>query len=96
MPVMNKPALIAEIAEKMGETKAATERFINAFQESVMDHVSGGTEVKVSNFVAFAPAIRSARVMKNPRTGEDLEVPEAKTVRIRPLKGFRDRMADAD
>jgi nucleoid DNA-binding protein len=94
MPVINKPDLIAEIAEEMNKPKAEIERFINVFQDSVMQHVSEGREVKVSGFAAFSPGIRSARIMKNPRTGEDLEAPEKRTVRIHPLKKFRDKMAE--
>lgn len=33
MTVMNKPELIAKIAEETGESKAATERFLDAFQK---------------------------------------------------------------
>jgi len=96
MPVLNKPDLIAEIAEKTGESKAATERFLNAFQETVVDSVVDGVEVKISGFAAFSPSTRSARIMKNPRTGEDIEVPETKTVRMRVLKAFRDRISGRD
>lgn len=96
MPVLNKPGLIAEIAEKTGESKAATERFLNAFQETVVDSVDNGLEVKISGFAAFAPAVRSARLMKNPRTGEDIQVPETKTVKVRILQAFRNRIAGKD
>lgn len=93
MSVLNKAALINEVAEATGNTKAATERFLVAFQDSVVGAVARGEEVKLTGFAAFAPVTRSARVMKNPRTGEDLNVPEAKTVRIRPLKHFRDAVS---
>lgn len=96
MPVLNKPDLIAKVAEKTGESKAATERFLNAFQETVVDSVAEGLEVKISGFAAFAPALRSARVMKNPRTGEDIQVPETKVVKIRVLKAFRDKISGRD
>lgn len=90
MSVLNKTALINEVAEATGSSKAATERFLAAFQDSVIAAVTRGDEVKLTGFAAFAPVTRAARVMKNPRTGEPLDVPEAKTVRIRPLKHFRD------
>lgn len=93
MSVLNKTALINEVAEATGSSKAATERFLAAFQDSVISAVTRGDEVKLTGFAAFAPVTRAARVMKNPRTGEPLDVPEAKTVRIRPLKHFRDSIA---
>lgn len=93
MPVLNKPALIAEIAAKTGESKASTERFLNAFQDIVVDAVSDGTEVKISGFVAFASGVRPARTMKNPRTGEDVQVAETKTIKVRAMKNFRDAVS---
>lgn len=96
MPVLNKPAIIAQIAEKTGNTKAETERFLNAFQEIVIDSVTQGIEVKLTGFVAFSKAVREARVMKNPRTTEEIEVPETSVPRLRALKHFRDRVAGRD
>lgn len=93
MSVLNKPQIIAKIAEETGESKAAAERFMNAFEKTVVDAVADGDEVKISGFAAFAPAVRSARVMKNPRNGEDIEVPESKTVRVRVLKAFKDKVS---
>jgi DNA-binding protein HU-beta len=95
MTVLNKTALISEIAEATGSTKAATERFLNAFQDSVVDSVARGEEVKLTGFAVFSPVTRAARIMKNPRTGEDLAVAEAKSVKIRPLKHFRDAITAA-
>lgn len=93
MSVMNKPQIVAQIAEKTGESKASVERFLNAFEETVVEAVANDTEVKITGFLAVASAVRSARVMKNPRTGDPIEVPEKKTVRVRVLKTFRDKVA---
>lgn len=94
MPVLNKPDLVALISEKTGESKASTERFINALKETVVDAVADGTEVKISGFFACRPVVRSARTMKSPSTGEDIAVPETRAVSIKPLKHFKDAVAD--
>lgn len=96
MSVLNKATLIDEVAEATGSSKAATERFLNAFQDKIIESVARGEEVKLTGFAAFTPATRAARTMKNPRTGEDLDVPAAKTVRIRALKRFRDAISGTD
>lgn len=90
---INKPTLIDEIAEKTGQTKADTDRFLTALEDVVTSHVVEGDDVKISGFVAFSPSVRAARVAKNPRTGEDLNIPESKVVRIRPLKAFKDKVS---
>lgn len=94
--MLNKADLVANIAEKTGETKAATERFVNAFQDLIIETVSKGEDVRLSGFASFTPATRAARTVKNPQTGESMEVPEKKTVRIKPLKKFVDSVRVKD
>jgi DNA-binding protein HU-beta len=96
MPVLNKSALINEIAERTEQTKAATERFVSAFQDVIIEAVSRGEEVKLTGFAAFARTVRAPRIIKSPRNGESIEVPETKAVRIRPLKHFRDVVRESN
>lgn len=90
MSILTKSDLVATIAEKTDSSKASVERMIAALQDTVIEAVVDGKEVKLTGFAAFAPATRSARTVKNPQTGENIEVPEAKVVKIRPLGVFRD------
>lgn len=90
MASLSKSALIDEIASKTGDSKAQVDRFITALQDTVIDAVSDGKEVRLTGFAAFIPTLRPSRSMISPRTGEVLEVPEAKIVKIRPLKKFKD------
>ena len=91
---MNKAELINAISHETEHSKADTERFLEAFQNVVIKTVVDNDSVKLSGFASFDPVVRAARKMKNPRTGEDIQVPESKSVRIRPLKRFRDELKD--
>lgn len=95
MSVFSKADLVAEVTDKCpeGTTKASVERVLAALQESIMEHVAKGEDVRLTGFVNFEPAVRAARTMRNPRTGEDLQVPETKVVRLRAGKKFRDLVA---
>lgn len=86
---MNKTELIARLAKKTNLSKAVTERLINELQNEIIQQVSEGNEIKLSGFAAFTPITRKARIMKNPKTGKEQEIPETKTVNIRPLKKFK-------
>lgn len=90
---MNKATFIATVAEKTNMPKAQVERVLDAIQDVIIDTVAGGDDIKLTGFAAFVPASRAARTMKNPRTGEDIKVPETKVVRIRPLKRFKDAVS---
>lgn len=93
MDLLTKADLVAEVARRTRSTKAGTDRFVTALQEVIMEALEEGREVKLTGFAAFEPAERSARTLKNPQTGEVLEVPATRVVKIRPLGEFRARMS---
>jgi len=93
MSVLNKSAVIDELAEKTGVSKAAAARSIEAIQEIIVNSVAEGNSVKLTGFASFEPSVRAAREMKNPKTGEPIDVPETKVVKIRALQAFRNKVA---
>jgi len=92
MPILNKADLVESISKKTAVEKAVVTKVVDSLQEIVMDTVARGIEVKLMGFLAVEPSVRSARELKNPRTGETIEVPASKTVRIRAMKHFLDRV----
>lgn len=90
---LTKSDLVNEIADNTGLTKADVTRVLNQFQDSVIAGVSDGKKVSLSKFITLAPAVRAARTMKNPQTGEDLKVPEKRVVKVKALKSFNDAVA---
>jgi histone family protein DNA-binding protein len=89
---MNRPEVIDTIASATGEKKAAVERVLSALESTVTDSLNEGREVKISGFMAFSTVTLSARTTKNPRTGDDISVPERQAVRIRPLSRFKNSL----
>lgn len=95
--MLTKAALISQVASRTGTSKAATERFIEALQQVVVEAVAGGDEVKLTGFAAFTPSVRTARTQRHPKTGEMIDVPEKNVVKIRPLGVFVDAVkGDSD
>ena len=72
---MNKTELIAAVAEKTGMTKKDAERVINATFETITAGLAKGDKVAVSGFGNFEVKAREARVGRNPRTKETIEIP---------------------
>jgi DNA-binding protein HU-beta len=75
---MNKQELINNIAEKSGLTKKDVETVLNTFIGEVTDALSAGEKVQLIGFGTFETRKRSARVGRNPQTGETLTIPESK------------------
>ena len=90
---MNKTELIAAVAEKTGMTKKDAERVINATFESVTEALAKGDKVAVSGFGNFEVKAREARVGRNPRTKETIQIPATKLPAFKAAKALKDAVA---
>ena len=90
---MNKTELIAAVAEKTGMTKKDAERVINATFESITAALAKGDKVAVSGFGNFEVKAREARVGRNPRTKETIQIPATKLPAFKAAKALKDAVA---
>ena len=89
---MNKSELITSMSEKSSLTKKDTEAALRAFIESVEETLEGGEKVQLVGFGTFESRVRKARTVRNPRTGEPLEVAESTVPVFKPGKEFKDKV----
>ncbi len=87
---MNKSELVKAISEKSGGTVKDTEKFLNAFVETVTESMEKGDDVALVGFGTFSIAERAARTARNFRTKEIIDVPASKTVKFRIGKSLKD------
>lgn len=71
---MNKGELIAAVARQTGESKALTEKMLNATLDVVVDGVVSRDRVRITDFGTFEARNRAPRTARNPKTGESVEV----------------------
>ena len=90
---MNKTELIAAVAEKAGLTKKDAERVINATFEAITASLVKGDKVQVSGFGIFETKKREARVGRNPRTKETIQIPATKLPAFKASKTLKDVVA---
>ena len=90
---MNKTELIAAVAEKTGLTKKDAERVVNATFETISQNLAAGNKVQVSGFGNFEVKAREARVGRNPRTKENIEIPATKLPAFKAAKALKDSIA---
>ena len=90
---MNKTELIAAVAEKTGLTKKDAERVINATFETVTASLAKGEKVAVSGFGNFEVKNREARVGRNPRTKETIQIPATRLPAFKAAKALKDAVA---
>ena len=65
--------------------------------EAVLDHMSDalvrGEQVKISSFGTFSVREKSARVGRNPKTGEEVPINPRRVLSFRPSHLMKDRVA---
>ena len=91
---MNKAELIAAAAEQAGLSKKDTEAAINAAIDAIVASLKQGDKVQLVGFGAFEVKARAARIGRNPRTKEQIEIPASKIPVFKPGKALKDAVAD--
>ena len=76
---MNKAELVALVSEKVDLTKKSTEEVINILFDTICETLETGEKVVISGFGTFELRTRVARVGRNPRTVEDIDIPQQRT-----------------
>ena len=89
---MNKAELITSLAEKSSLTKKDVEVVLKAFVESVEEALEKGEKVQLVGFGTFETRQRAARVGRNPRTKEEINIPESTVPVFKAGKEFKDRV----
>lgn len=87
---MNKAELISKIAEKANLSKKEAAAALAALTATITDTLKDGDSVTLVGFGTFEVRKRGARTGKNPRTGEAIEIPEAKIPAFKAGKALKD------
>lgn len=77
--VTTKKEIVRRISKKLGVKQYIAKDVVQAFLDEVIDELAKGSTLQFREFGVFYTVIRSARKARNPKTGDEVEVP-AKTV----------------
>ena len=78
---MNKTELVAAVAERAELSRKDADAAICALVETITDALKDGDKVQLVGFGSFEVKKRAARVGRNPKTKEPIEIP-ASTVPV--------------
>ncbi|MGM0566696.1 MAG: HU family DNA-binding protein [Bacteroidota bacterium] len=81
---MNKAELIEAIASKADLTKADAKKALDAFIDTTSHSLKKGDRVALVGFGSFSVAKRAARTGRNPKTGQEMQIPAKKVVKFKP------------
>ena len=90
---MNKAELITAVAEKTALSKKDSEKAVNAAFEAITAALVGGDKVQLVGFGAFEVKERNARVGRNPKTKEEIQIPASRVPVFKAGKALKDVVA---
>ena len=90
---MNKSELINVVADKAGLSKKDAEKALAAVIDGISGALVAGDKVQLVGFGAFEVKSRAARVGRNPKTSESIQIPASKTPVFKPGKALKDEVS---
>lgn len=87
---MNKNDLIAAVANDSELSKADAAKAVDAVFDAITSSLTKGEEVRLVGFGTFSVAERAASKGRNPRTGEEIDIPASKQPKFKAGKGLKD------
>ena len=87
---MNKAELVSAVAEKTGMSKKDSEKAVNAAFDTITGALAAGDKVQLVGFGAFEVKERGARIGRNPKTKEEIEIPASRVASFKVGKALKE------
>jgi integration host factor subunit beta len=92
---MTKADLIDEVSRVAELTRKDSEIIVESIFDSVVRSLRAGDKIEIRGFGSFRTRQRKARVGRNPKTGDRVEVPPKKIPYFKPSKELKDLVNQA-
>ena len=88
---MNRSDLIDDLAARFSNLgKNDADFAVNTIFEALTDALVAGRRIEIRGFGSFSMKQRQARIRRNPRNGDSVEVPARRVVHFKPGKELRE------
>ena len=88
---MTKREIVKSVSESTGFTQKDVLSVVDKVFETIASVVVN-EDVAITGFGKFATTERSARIMRNPSTGEQVSVPAKRILKFKPAKSLKDSL----
>jgi integration host factor subunit alpha len=90
---MTKRELVIQVANQLGMTQSDVAKIIEGTFDTISQSLSDGRRWELRDFGVFEVKTRASRIGRNPRTGDQVPVPERRVVTFRPGKLMKEAVA---
>lgn len=93
---MTKKDIVRTISEEVGLTQQQTKEIVQKTFDAIIESLVREHRIELRNFGVFEVKPRAARKARNPRTGQQVDVPRKHVVTFKPGKHMEARVRDLD
>ncbi|MBK7090292.1 MAG: HU family DNA-binding protein [Candidatus Zixiibacteriota bacterium] len=87
---MTKADLVERVAERTGLTRTDVAVVVDSFLDTIKKSMEEMQNIEIRGFGTFKIKLRKARKARNPRTGDEVPVPDRKVPVFKPSNEFKD------
>ena len=91
---MTKKEIVRVISEELGLTQQQTKEVVQRTFDSIVETLVREGRIELRNFGVFEVKPRAARTARNPKTGQQVHVPEKFVVSFKPGKVMEQRVQE--
>ncbi|RKE95539.1 integration host factor subunit alpha [Sulfitobacter guttiformis] len=84
------------VFREVGLSRNESAQLVETVLEEMSDALVRGEQVKISSFGTFSVRAKSARIGRNPKTGEEVPINPRHVLTFRPSHLMKDRVADGN
>ncbi|MEP1765110.1 MAG: integration host factor subunit alpha [Sulfitobacter sp.] len=84
------------VFREVGLSRNESAQLVETVLEEMSDALVRGEQVKISSFGTFSVRDKTARVGRNPKTGEEVPINPRRVLTFRPSHLMKDRVADGN
>lgn len=92
---VTKRDIVIRVSELTGLKQADVKEVLQKGLEHIVESLVRGENVELRNFGVFKAKTRRPRRGRNPKTGEEVPVPQRRVVSFRPGLEFKQKMSAA-
>ena len=89
---MNKSDLVAKLSRKAGLSRQRVDEMVRLVFDAMLEALVRGERIEIRGLGSFVAKSYRARVGRNPRTGESIEVPAKRLPFFKVGKELRERV----
>ena len=89
---LTKAELVEEVSRVTQLTKKQAEEIVNTVFVTIVDSLRTGRKIELRGFGSFRIRNRGARIGRNPKTGDKVEVPPKRIPYFKPGKELKEQL----